>query len=683
MKKIKNLLKNSKEVINSEDLKKIKKSGSEYQKDKCSDGTKYFYKAVVRDGNLYVEGYGCSKKGGSPFYVGRTVLLSDKSDMLTQKWDGSFSVTPVDGYRARDCWWYSKSEYLDDSKEIIKEFVGPQNDTLEQVRNDILKVANKKKADAEKEKMDKIFKGLKPLSSAQKDFLKKEVFETASYMFYEGNKGSCSYCGHEVEIEKPKHKTEMKCLCCGRRVELINKRRKKNAFFDTRYAAFFQKLASGDVVIRYYQVNRSLTPQNEIKFLQPSEEARQIIRQDGTVEDYKYVLDQKINAYVWKKGRHIESGYYYHGIQWRGEGKVYMRGVRSLLKSLPNMSRTGLLEMLPRINECGLDTDFIGHYLKAIKERPFLEWFAKSGFYLLAEQIAYAYDFELNGFDLSARNIHQMMGIDKQCYRKLLEDKESISMKILKYVRENPKGSLAEWKDSAILGIDPEEMSLVRKVTTPHKLLKYYESQKELEKSLKDKDSRKKFGYDFSWGSRHLLSDWCDYIEMCLERAESEENFVFDKKNSMQVFPRWLKIEHDRMCEWKRAHEDEEKRKLRDQKIEALNKFLYKIQEKYNFEDEKEGITISAPEDGMEIVNEGLKLRTCVGNNGYIEDMADGKTEILFVRKSKRPKKPYFTAEVKNGKIVQLRGYQNCAPGEDVLNAVKHFAEKKALVCDF
>ena len=39
--------------------------------------------------------------------------------------------------------------------------------------------------------------------------------------------------------------------------------------------------------------------------------------------------------------------------------------------------------------------------------------------------------------------------------------------------------------------------------------------------------------------------------------------------------------------------------------------------------------------------------------------MAAGETVILFVRRKNRPEQPYYTMEVKNGKIVQCRGKCN------------------------
>ena len=94
----------------------------------------------------------------------------------------------------------------------------------------------------------------------------------------------------------------------------------------------------------------------------------------------------------------------------------------------------------------------------------------------------------------------------------------------------------------------------------------------------------------------------------------------------------------------------------------------------FEFIDEELGLFIRIPQNTEEIVSEGKTLVHCVG--GYAERHANGKTNILFVRKTDEPDTPYYTMEVSNDyKIVQCRGYRNDtrAPKSDI---VKQFEEK-------
>lgn len=67
---------------------------------------------------------------------------------------------------------------------------------------------------------------------------------------------------------------------------------------------------------------------------------------------------------------------------------------------------------------------------------------------------------------------------------------------------------------------------------------------------------------------------------------------------------------------------------------------------------------IVQPSSVSEIINEGKLLSHCVG--GYAERHAEGKLNILFLRKKSEPNKPFYTVEVSaDFKIIQCRGYRN------------------------
>lgn len=78
---------------------------------------------------------------------------------------------------------------------------------------------------------------------------------------------------------------------------------------------------------------------------------------------------------------------------------------------------------------------------------------------------------------------------------------------------------------------------------------------------------------------------------------------------------------------------------------------------KYRYEDKN--YIIRAPKDAGEIFMEGLILNHCVGRMGYIEAMNRHETVILFLRHKKNKKNPYYTLEIKNGKIQQAYGYKD------------------------
>ena len=73
---------------------------------------------------------------------------------------------------------------------------------------------------------------------------------------------------------------------------------------------------------------------------------------------------------------------------------------------------------------------------------------------------------------------------------------------------------------------------------------------------------------------------------------------------------------------------------------------------------QSDGLFIRQPESMAEIVDEGSILCHCVG--GYAERHAKGQTNILFLRRTSEPDKPFYTVEVSNdGRIRQCYGYKN------------------------
>jgi len=81
-----------------------------------------------------------------------------------------------------------------------------------------------------------------------------------------------------------------------------------------------------------------------------------------------------------------------------------------------------------------------------------------------------------------------------------------------------------------------------------------------------------------------------------------------------------------------------------------------------------------------DIAKEGTVLHHCV--KSYAERVAEGKTNILFIRERKAPKDPFFTVEITNdGSIEQIHGFSNCnvdsEPG--LIDFVETWAKKKKL----
>ena len=114
---------------------------------------------------------------------------------------------------------------------------------------------------------------------------------------------------------------------------------------------------------------------------------------------------------------------------------------------------------------------------------------------------------------------------------------------------------------------------------------------------------------------------------------------------------------HDALVEMKnyeKLHLDE----LRQQKFEKLNK---KRIERFEHEDAE--FIIRVPRQLSEIVREGSLLHHCVG--GYTNSVAEGRTNILFLRRKSSPDMPFYTIEVRENDLVQIHGSCNKWLGND------------------
>jgi hypothetical protein len=92
------------------------------------------------------------------------------------------------------------------------------------------------------------------------------------------------------------------------------------------------------------------------------------------------------------------------------------------------------------------------------------------------------------------------------------------------------------------------------------------------------------------------------------------------------------------------------------QRYKALQKFCWA----------SDGLEIHPARSQEEMIREGQLLHHCVAR--YAADHANGKTAILFIRRSMDPETPFFTLELdeQTGKVCQNRGKRNCDRTKEV-----------------
>ncbi|MEB6088200.1 PcfJ domain-containing protein [Enterococcus casseliflavus] len=86
------------------------------------------------------------------------------------------------------------------------------------------------------------------------------------------------------------------------------------------------------------------------------------------------------------------------------------------------------------------------------------------------------------------------------------------------------------------------------------------------------------------------------------------------------------------------------------------------------------------PKEANDLIEEGKSLKHCVGGRSYINQHAEGETTIVFARKTTEPDKPYYTIEYCDSRLVQVHGFKNKRPDEqlrEIVNQWLHIVNKR------
>jgi hypothetical protein len=161
---------------------------------------------------------------------------------------------------------------------------------------------------------------------------------------------------------------------------------------------------------------------------------------------------------------------------------------------------------------------------------------------------------------------------------------------------------------------------------------------------------------------RESLKIWYDYLKMA-------KDMDYRLKDNTIKYPSSLKKDHDRASFSYVVVQDEMNQKRFVENAQR-NANLYE----YSYGD----YIIKVPMHPNEVIQEGNVQKHCVAS--YVNRIRDGETAVCFARKKDDPETAYFTIEVKDDIVVQVKGYCNCAPRDpDFILFLRKWAEKKGL----
>lgn len=437
----------------------------------------------------------------------------------------------------------------------------------------------------------------------------------------------CTACGKVAELSDARHNDKTICPHCGREAIIKSKGRMKS-LYDRETCQVIQKVAPNELVIRIFKFQGDPIT-GSLSFY---ESARQFLRRETNGELSHEDFYSKYGE--WKVG--VRAVYILYQYQFYADtkGHVYTGNLPRALKGTP-WQYCPVAAFYEHFQERMQIRPFLAAHL----EHPRLEHLVKTGFYELASDLAYE-NIKQNPLDETQNRTHRILGIAAEDVTFLRDlDVDMATLQIFsQYNGLKGRRMLLLWQLKYKVERD---VSQILRHTTPHKLMKYVEQQ------YVNVDEQYRWRYN---SIQTIVTEYRDYLEMT-------EKLGDNLTNTFVLFPKTLMEAHDAAAARQKIKLSKELR--RDFRI------AYKrVQAHLDFE--KDGLKMVYPADPEEIVHEGQELHHCVAN--YVDKVAKKECLILFLRHCDTPEKPFYTVEVRNRKVEQVRGYGNADPTPEVNN---------------
>lgn len=482
----------------------------------------------------------------------------------------------------------------------------------------------------ETEPIDRAMEKVKEIPENFEKFCREHTPHYAYYRYERkerNKKAVCSCCKKEFPVSEPRHMKRVICKSCGREVILKAYKKAPVSEWNETNVEMIQKYEDG-IILRYFrvrqQVHKELVMEKVNGVTVHIEEVRRDIYKDEKMKQvyrYEYGL-YKNRQERWK---YLENLF-------RAPALIYTDNLAEELKG--TAWEHCRIELMEGLEFC--TANYIERYIK----NKWFEYAAKKGLTRIlqdAASIQHSYTYEKE-FNKNGKTLNEVLKVEKQDMQLLVDTNAGINE--LRYIRDKREKKEKIQKDAiSRVGQLADTIGYVRLKSA----MRYV-------KELKFANYITKNQTLAAVTVKEKMTLWEDYINLALK-------LNYDMKNSMVLYPRNLKQEHDAVVELYNEKQNAAKmERLRKgyKKIKSMEK---ELQEKYAFEDKD--MFIRAPHDAAEIVREGQVLHHCVG--GYIDKVEAGQTIILFMRKKEEPEKPYYTIEVKDGKVKQWYGEYNNA----------------------
>lgn len=480
------------------------------------------------------------------------------------------------------------------------------------------------------DKIDSVMELVPKLPKGFDEWIDVNAMEHSRYIYYEYSRnvieGYCTYCKSIVPVKNPRHNKEGKCSRCKSDIEFKAAGR-VGTIIDDGQVSIVQRTREG-YIYRFFTIKRMLRNQEDI--------------QTTKLETYRYIYNKEfdlIGKYEWEEFKSTgkyrwceeESRGGWYARNHHCASALYTRNIKRVLKDSP-LRYSALELLLKQQKEIKFD-----NFCKGYKEAPQIEYLIKLGLYKLTMELVrgrYSGKIIRRG-----KNINETLRINRQQLNQLIEIKGGIlELEILQHAyiaNVRLKNDQIEFLKSTSRSI---RLMKFMRFTTPYKMIKY----------MKKEDKKQNF----------FMSDYYDYLEGCNEAG-------YDMRNEFILYPKNFRNAHDNL----KIEVEEGKDQERDIELKEIAKEL----SWYEMRDENLAIII--PKTCKEIRNEGHTLKHCVAR--YIDRVVNRETNLLFLRKVSELDKPYYTIEIADEEVVQVRGSCNDDPTAEIEIFIEKFKKAK------
>lgn len=469
------------------------------------------------------------------------------------------------------------------------------------------------------------------------------------------NKYDLSLEEYIQSVDAPEHNMYGDCPICGSRVQFKAAGLVKGVYEKKDYRYIISRYDDADIVLRYFEVYK--------RFVGDEKSANESVRHEEIARTF--FTENKVQCDYHKYSPYTGQTFWddrnLAGLAniIKHSGKTY-QGNLDLLKDT-RFRYACIDKQLQRSDYSDMEA-----YISAYQKYPFIEMLQKLKMTKMIKYICLHYHFSTELFDVDAKGGPAIFKITKERFNEMKNhnlDEDSLML----FQLEKEKG--IRFSDEEIqafreMDMDIGQVDIVTRYSTIIKVKNYINKQIEHD----NVGSLTSCGI-YKTVLRDHLRKYIDYLIMCEENGR-------DLHNPHKMFPPDLDEAHNREVVYNSREKLKAEQKKRNQKNPNIRKDAAEYNKMYMYQDDK--YLIRAPKNAGEIYKEGMLLDHCVGRAGYIEAMNRHETVILFLRKKNKPNIPYYTIEIKGGKITQAYGTHDTQPDwDDVEPFINAFTKAK------